>query len=72
MSKAERVHVVSDDRPPDASVLHARIEELKAEFATGERRLAELDVERTRVRDMMLRIEGAIVALEEMLGREEG
>jgi hypothetical protein len=46
--------------------IEQRIEELRAELAAGERRLAELDAERAHVRDTMLRIEGALMALTEL------
>jgi uncharacterized coiled-coil protein SlyX len=50
--------------------IEQRIEELRAELAAGERRLAELDAERAHVRDTMLRIEGALMALTELGGPE--
>ena len=45
-----------------------RLEELRSELRTGEERLRELDAERGRVRDTLLRIEGAILALQELGG----
>src|SRR5262249_36176568 len=47
--------------------LTARLEALKAELAVGDRRLRALDIERQSLRDAMLRIEGAIAVLEELI-----
>lgn len=44
-----------------------RIEELRSELAKGRQHLDALDQERQEVRDTMLRISGAIQALEELL-----
>jgi prefoldin subunit 5 len=56
-------------RAPDLSArIEARLEELRAELQEGERRLAELDAERVRIRDTMLRIDGAMMALNELNG----
>ena len=44
--------------------LAARLGELRREFALGERRLAALEQERSRLQAMMLRIAGAIDLLE--------
>jgi hypothetical protein len=45
-----------------------RLGELREELRTGRDRLLELEAEAQRVRDTMLRIEGAIMALEELEG----
>ncbi|HEX8067504.1 MAG TPA: hypothetical protein VF520_13380 [Thermoleophilaceae bacterium] len=44
-----------------------RIEALKGELRGGEARVRELEAELARVRDTMLRIDGAILALTELL-----
>ena len=45
----------------------SRLEALKAELAMGERRLRALDMERQSLRDTLLRIDGAIAVLEELI-----
>lgn len=55
--------------------IEARLAELRAEFEAGQRMLAELEQERERLRESMLRIAGAIQVLEEMAaegGQEAG
>jgi hypothetical protein len=54
--------------PPLDETIARRLEELRAEFTAGEERLQELEAERARVRDTVLRIQGAIMALEELGG----
>lgn len=44
-----------------------RLQALRAEYASGESQLLEIDKHRAHVRDQMLRIEGAIRVLEEQL-----
>ena len=56
--------------PPLDETIVKRLKELRAEFAAGEERLQELEAERARVRDTVLRIQGAIMALEELSGAE--
>jgi hypothetical protein len=51
--------------------LEARLEELKRELALGEERLHTLDAEREMLRDTLLRLNGAIVALTELLEGDE-
>jgi uncharacterized coiled-coil protein SlyX len=48
--------------------LERRLKELKAEFASGQKRLEELEAQTNSVRTVMLRISGAIQVLEEELG----
>ena len=45
----------------------SRLDALKAELALGERRLRALDMERRSLRDELLRIDGAIAVLEELI-----
>jgi predicted nuclease with TOPRIM domain len=52
--------------------LSHRIEQLKAEFQAGQAKLQELEIQQARLRETLLRISGAIQALEEMLQPEEG
>jgi prefoldin subunit 5 len=51
--------------------IEARLAELRAEFESGQRLLAELDEKREKLRESMLRIAGAIQVLEEMAGEGE-
>jgi hypothetical protein len=48
-------------------VVTARIAELRNEFAAGEARLARLEAEQTTLRETLLRIDGALLALNELL-----
>ncbi|HBL31062.1 MAG TPA: hypothetical protein DD490_29895 [Acidobacteria bacterium] len=48
--------------------IETRLAELREEFATGQRMLADLDEKREKLRESMLRIAGAIQVLEEMTG----
>ena len=50
-----------------AALIATRLEELRGELAAGEAQMAELDRRRAYLRDTMLRIGGAIQALEEIL-----
>lgn len=52
--------------------IEARLAELRAEFESGQRMLAELDEKRDRLRESLLRISGAIQVLEEMREGEAG
>ena len=49
--------------------LEQRLKTLKAELASGETMLAELDTRRTNLRDTLVRISGAIQVLEEELAK---
>ncbi len=51
--------------------IRSRLDELKAEAAAGERRLGELEAESAQLRATLLRIDGAIVALTELLNSDE-
>lgn len=46
-----------------------RLQELKTEFETGQKRLVELDAQRAGLRETLLRISGAIQVLEEELNK---
>ena len=69
----EATHTNGRSAPADR--VAQRLDELRNELRTGEDRLRELEAERTRVREVVLRIEGAILALEELgadaAGRQE-
>jgi predicted nuclease with TOPRIM domain len=47
--------------------LKIRLDELRAEFEKGQQRLKELETEASTVRDMLLRISGAMQVLQEEL-----
>jgi predicted nuclease with TOPRIM domain len=48
-----------------------RIEQLKAEYESGQKMLADLETQESNLRTTMLRISGAIQALEELLAKAE-
>jgi chaperonin cofactor prefoldin len=47
--------------------IQARLEELKKELETGQAELQKVEMQRTYLQETMLRISGAIQALEELL-----
>lgn len=47
--------------------LKQRLQELKAEFATGQKMLADLEAKQANLRETLLRISGAVQVLEEVL-----
>lgn len=49
--------------------LSARLNDLRAEFEKGQKRLQELEAEAATVRNTLLRISGAVQVLEEELER---
>jgi predicted nuclease with TOPRIM domain len=51
--------------------LEKRLEELKAEYETGQARLRQLEAETAYVRETMLRISGAIQVVQEILGKDQ-
>lgn len=51
--------------------IEIRINELKTELESGQKMLEELDVKRTSLGNTLLRISGAIQALQEMMPQEE-
>ena len=51
--------------------LETRLTELRAEFENGQQRLKELESESGSLRDMLLRISGAIQVLQEELEKME-
>ncbi|MBC1197113.1 hypothetical protein IQ232_09825 [Microcystis aeruginosa LEGE 11464] len=48
-----------------------RIEQLKAEYESGQKMLADLETQESNLRTTMLRISGAIQVLEELLAKAE-
>jgi hypothetical protein len=55
-----------------ANSCSARLKELRAEFERGQQQMVQLDLHRTELRDTLLRINGAIQVLEEMLKASVG
>lgn len=51
--------------------LERRLTELKSEYESGQKMLADLDAKRNDLKNTMLRISGAIQALEELLAEED-
>jgi prefoldin subunit 5 len=51
--------------------LKKRLAELKSEFESGQKMLADLENKRNELQTTMLRISGAIQALEELLAQDE-
>lgn len=51
--------------------LEARIKELKAEFEEGKKMMDELDIKRANLGQTLLRISGAVQALEELVSDKE-
>jgi uncharacterized protein (DUF3084 family) len=51
--------------------LEDRLNELRQEFESGQKMLADLENQRTNLQQTVLRISGAIQVLEELLGSEE-
>ncbi len=47
--------------------IERRLRELRAEYEEGQRMLADLQTRQTRLHETLLRIAGAILALEEMI-----
>jgi predicted nuclease with TOPRIM domain len=52
--------------------LQQRLRELKTEYETGQKMLAELEAKQASLRETLLRISGAIQVLEEELARADG
>ncbi|MCE9671264.1 hypothetical protein LY474_25985 [Myxococcus stipitatus] len=52
-------------------VIEKRLAELKAEHEAGQKMMAELEARRAQVAQTMLRIEGAIQVLQEMLPSDD-
>jgi predicted nuclease with TOPRIM domain len=50
--------------------LAQRLKDLKAEFESGQKMLADLEAQQAKLRDTLLRISGAIQVLEEELGKD--
>ncbi|MBS0168380.1 MAG: hypothetical protein JSR29_20030 [Nitrospira sp.] len=54
------------------SMIETRLSTLSDEFASGQRLLAEYDSKICAVREQLLRINGAMRVLQELLGQEAG
>lgn len=52
--------------------LEKRLNELRAEFESGQKMMADLESKQANLRDTLLRISGAIQVLEEVLAEESG
>jgi hypothetical protein len=52
--------------------IQQRIDQLRRELESGQRLLSELDLRRADVRDSLLRVSGAIQALEELTVEPDG
>jgi predicted nuclease with TOPRIM domain len=50
--------------------LRQRLTELQGDLDVGQRRLQDLEIERTQLRDTLLRISGAMQVIQEVLGDE--
>ena len=50
--------------------LEQRLKDLKAEFESGQKMLADLEAREANLRETLMRISGAIQVLEEMLAQE--
>ena len=50
--------------------IQARLEELKKELETGQAELQKVEMQRTYLRETVLRIDGAVQVLEELLARQ--
>lgn len=48
-----------------------RLEQLQAEYEAGQKMLADLDTKRTQLTNTMLRIEGAMQVLRELIANEQ-
>ena len=51
--------------------LEKRLTELKAEFASGQKAMTELETKQANLRDTLLRISGAIQILEEEISKTD-
>ncbi len=52
--------------------LEQRLKELRSEFESGQKALADLEAKQMNLRNTLLRISGAIQVLEEELAKENG
>jgi predicted nuclease with TOPRIM domain len=56
-----------DNAPVLRDQLEARLRELEQDYAVGERRLRQLDLEQAHLRETLLRLSGAMQVLRELL-----
>lgn len=52
--------------------LEKRLADLQSEYESGQKMLAELDAKRQALTATLLRIEGAIQVLRELIGKDQG
>jgi len=64
MKKKERAH-------PVETRLEERLAQLKSEFASGQKMMADLESQQSSLRATLLRISGAIQVIEEVLTKPE-
>lgn len=53
-------------------MIEQRLNQLKAEFESGQKMMADLESKQANLRDTLLRISGAIQVLEELIASESG
>jgi predicted nuclease with TOPRIM domain len=57
-------------QPVEREKLEQRLRELKAEFESGQKMMADLEFRQANLKETLLRISGAIQVLEEFLAQE--
>ena len=63
--------ITTEDGEAVQEQIQARLEALKQELETGQAELRKVEMQRTYLHETMLRISGAIQALEELLAEEQ-
>jgi hypothetical protein len=64
------IHIASKEGRTMREQIQARLEELKKERETGQAELQKVEMQRTYLRETVLRIDGAVQVLEELLAGE--